>query len=207
MPAVETATLVRVLQPMGVPDVSGGLYWMSPNIGDMPSKGMSVVPPDSEYSDYKRFGCRIKIHRKSGYGPEPETLLEWSGYRFKAFMRWKWYFRYRAALLQVQNPKRLIEIGEFQFMLKVPLSEKVERKKRELAAQKGEVTKWERIHDQELKNPHDLFGIESHPHYQKALRKLDEKRQKRDRLQKEYDALLEHQKNASPVKETQTPQQ
>lgn len=145
---------------------------------------------NDSYPDFKRYGCRLKLHRKTFNVSNPELIQEWTGYRFKEYMRWKWYFRYRAALLQIENPKRLVEIGEFQYMLDVPLEEKILRKKRELAAQKGEVTKWERIHRQSLDNPNDLFGIESNPNYQKALRKLQEKRDKRDFLQKEYDELL-----------------
>ena len=46
-----------------------------------------------------------KIH-----GGEHLKMLRWEGYSLEWAVKWKWYFKYRAALWKVQNPR--LEIDE-----------------------------------------------------------------------------------------------
>lgn len=53
------------------------------------------------------FWFRIKVYTKRG-GEMVETLY-WELLPFEVRMKWDWYFKYRAALLQVKYPRFVVD--------------------------------------------------------------------------------------------------
>lgn len=62
------------------------------------------------YTVPKVYYARIYLHRTDIVSGSPEMLMEWKGMLFDHFIRWEWFFRYRAALLQVEHGKRCVEL-------------------------------------------------------------------------------------------------
>lgn len=62
--------------------------------------------------NFQKYGCAIMLHRLPFYASDPELMLAWENLPFQTYGKFKWYFRYRAALIQVQHPKRFVEIRE-----------------------------------------------------------------------------------------------
>lgn len=51
---------------------------------------------------YQQYYFVIKVINQSR---EVVELLRWDDMRFEVYCKWSWYFKYRAALLQVKYPK------------------------------------------------------------------------------------------------------
>lgn len=50
----------------------------------------------------------VRCDTKNG-GGENVFFIKWSGLRFELLIKYRWYFNYRAALLQIQYPKYIVE--------------------------------------------------------------------------------------------------
>jgi len=59
----------------------------------------------------KAFYRTIKVYDKLG-GNLIETM-SWENMKFELVMKWSWYFKYRAALLQIKYPKYLVELIQY----------------------------------------------------------------------------------------------
>ncbi len=110
----------------------------------------------------------------------------WKGLRFDLRLKYDWYFKYRAALLQVKYPKKYIEVRwgsepavgkTLKQMLKCQLSSK-----------QGQVTKFQNRLNNVIKHWDQLFPIEDDPIYIKCLNKLN-------RLKLEYENIKASYKN------------
>lgn len=112
----------------------------------------------------KRFGSRwIK-------------KLHWKGYTIDQFSKWKWYFKYRAALLKVQNPKFYVEeiwgaenaIGPSkEFLEKKNLKNKISTSRRMITKLSNSISSYEEAQNKKL------FPDFENKNYQKAILKLD----------------------------------
>ncbi len=127
---------------------------------------------DVPMTAYKRWGCVIQLHRQSYYCSDSKTVHHWTGYKFENFMRWKWYFRYRAALLQVQNPYVLVEIREYQFDIALADKEKERHLRAKLTAAKRKHTEYLNKVEQARQIWQELFPIESDPLFEKVMGKI-----------------------------------
>jgi uncharacterized coiled-coil protein SlyX len=85
----------------------------------------------------KMFGCRIDA-RIPAKKHEPLVKV-WEGYTFDQIMKWKWYFKYRAALIQVQNPKADVNFIIFDYQATGFDLQKII--KNQIKAKKGNITK------------------------------------------------------------------
>lgn len=56
----------------------------------------------------KAFYRVIKVREKTGK-PVIE-FIKWDNMKFNTVCKWEWYFKYRAALLQIKYPKYLVEL-------------------------------------------------------------------------------------------------
>lgn len=104
------------------------------------------------------------------YGPGREIVecLSWAGLRYELRLKWDWYFKYRAALLQVQYPKHTVEIlhgsepatGKTLEQLEsnklIALKGKITRAKNKLAAYEKEFAAWQKSYT-------EIFPREQHP--------------------------------------------
>lgn len=121
----------------------------------------------------KCWGVKIILHHSTGYSAIQECIYYNKGFRFKTFMRWQWYFRYRAALFQVQNPKYYAELVTFDYEQKPTDVEIVKRRKDVIAARRRNLTIYQnRLSDYE-KAYTGLFPIADDPKHQKARRTVD----------------------------------
>lgn len=135
----------------------------------------------------KRFGCQIVVHRGKGKESDPEKVHFWTGLRFHIFNKYRWYFRYRCALLQVKYPMRYVELRNFDYDF-VPTHEIIlKRKKNLMIAQRALLTKSVNRLEGYEKNWVSLFPIEKDELYQKALFKIESVKVKLRSLEKDYE--------------------
>ena len=79
----------------------------------------------------KKFGCQILLHRGKSHESGAESHYFVKGLSFDLFTKYRWYFRYRAALLQVQYPMRYVELRQFDYEHKPEKAELRKRLKRQ----------------------------------------------------------------------------
>lgn len=101
----------------------------------------------------------------------------WENYSMDLFKRWKWFFRYRAALLQVKYPKYIISENwggkSATGLTKLQLEEKL--KKNELTTAKRMVTKiTNAIEKFEIEESKKLIPNWENPKYLNTKEKLAE---------------------------------
>jgi hypothetical protein len=128
----------------------------------------------------KRF--YVKIDAGPQAGGNPCVYLN-KDFPFEPFMKWKWYFDYRAALYKVQHPKYRVDLmtGSYNYVLApevafLTLKNKIIAKKRVISKYRNQI--------QMAKNEwNELFPIEEYPLYKKARAKIN-------RTQTELDNLM-----------------
>jgi hypothetical protein len=96
--------------------------------------------------------------------------LKWEGLSWEVRCKWAWYFRYRAALLQIKHPRHEVEMrwgndpkpneAELQHANKV-------------RAKKGKITEMENKLRRVRAGWTEMFPIEDHPKYQEFATKLE----------------------------------
>ena len=108
------------------------------------------------------------------YNSKPGDVIEflsWSGLRFDLRMKHDWYFKYRAALLQVKHPRAIVECtwGSEPATGKT-LEQILEQKRR---AKRAKVTKYINLLQKARLNWSSLFPIEEDAQYQRAVAKIE----------------------------------
>ena len=108
--------------------------------------------------------------------------IKWEGLPWATRCKFDWYFKYRAALLQVKYPKYHIE----KTWGNVPADGKTAKQiiQNKISSKKGQLSKFKSLLFQAKANWNQIFPIENEPDYQKAVTKIQ-------RLEKEYHDLLE----------------
>lgn len=101
---------------------------------------------------------------------EVVEYLSWSGLVWELRLKYDWYFKYRAALLQVKYPKFEIQTTWGNEPAGGKTLEKIRKDK--ISGKKATITK----HKNSLKKVKDnwasLFPIEDDPDYQRAIEKI-----------------------------------
>lgn len=97
-------------------------------------------------------------------------LMRWDDMRFETRNKWDWYFRYRAALAQVQHPRAYVEFawghGEPTAHTKVQMElNRISAKRRKITEYRNKLTKAEA-------NWNSLFPIQEDQLYQRAVHKI-----------------------------------
>lgn len=105
--------------------------------------------------------------------PYPYTVLEyykWENLSFELFIKYKWYFEYRYALLRIKYPKFRIEHNQ----LKRDLNQKEKKSlfENRLIGKKRTLTKYRNALKLFEKNWSSLFPIMEDEQYQMALVKI-----------------------------------
>lgn len=124
----------------------------------------------------KGFFYRIVLKTKKHNGDTLETLL-WDDMELDFRNRWEWYFRYRASLLQVQNPKFYVETHRGYHDASSLLTEKIlaKRKKNKITTCKRMITQFSNaIEEYKSIESNKLIPNWNHPKYLKCLKKLEE---------------------------------
>lgn len=98
----------------------------------------------------------------------------WEDMPWAVRTKWNWYFRYRAALAQVQNPKSTVEVREWSLKIK-DIEDLIEIQKKSVSSAKGQVTKIENLLEKAEKHWNKIFPISEDILYKKAKEKLAKK--------------------------------
>lgn len=127
--------------------------------------------------DFKRYGCKIILHRQTFQGAEGKLMHFWKDLPFKTYMKFQWYFQYRAALIKVQNPKLFVEICPFQYDYVPSKVQQLKRLQDKLKSAKAKRTEWANKVERYKAEWNRLFPVEEDPIYQAAMIKINEKEQ------------------------------
>lgn len=107
--------------------------------------------------------------------------------RVEFFIRWKWYFEYRAALLRVKYPKAFIEFthGPYEYIL--PEQEYKTKLENNIKAAKAKLTEYSNKIAKAKANWMEMFPIEDHPGWRKISEKQEYYRLRLQILKEEYE--------------------
>lgn len=127
----------------------------------------------------KLFWFRIEI-QSGKIGVDKPTVMLWQNLPWAVRIKWDWYFKYRAALAQVQHPRAnvIVTWGNSE-----PDQRSVEKIRRdEISRQQAKVTKIKNLMFKARAEWNDLMPIEDHPNYIKAKAKLEYEQARLDEL-------------------------
>ena len=82
--------------------------------------------------------------------------------------RWRWYFKYRAALLQVKYPKFDVELSYTTSDMKCK-TQQIHLLERKIVAKKSKVTEFRNKYESIRARHKELFPVEDHPVYMKYI--------------------------------------
>jgi len=132
---------------------------------------------------------RMTVKVLRGYNPH-DTIekLVWDGLSNQLLIRYRWYFEYRQALLKVQYPKNKVLLEHFRYQpeSQSEIEQSVLRVQNLIVARKRKITEVSNKLKEAKASWTELFPLDQHPNYQKAMEKLFRLRQEKA----EYEAQL-----------------
>lgn len=137
----------------------------------------------------RRMYVKIRFYKNRRYSTLAEVYYFRNEMSIDFFMRWKWYFEYRAALLRVQNPHAFIELTHGSYEFTLPDEEYRIKTYNLLLGAKRKKTEFQNKIDYAKKNWNELFPIEDHPLWKKVEEKLNYYIKRVELLSKEYEVL------------------
>lgn len=98
-------------------------------------------------------------------------ILSWSGLKWELRLKYDWYFKYRAALLQVKYPRYEVQ----SYWGNEPATGKTleEIRQSKIRAKKAKITEYKNKLKKAKLNWSSLFPIEDDIYYQKAVEKIN----------------------------------
>lgn len=141
-----------------------------------------------------RFYAKISYWEK--YRSLMQTVYFRNDMTSEFFHRWRWYFKYRAALIQVQNPKAGVELNMGAYKYTLPDDEYEAKLKNLILAAKRKITEFQRKIDHARRNWNEIFPIEENPLWLKVQEKLNDYQSRLELLNDEYDRFI-HKRNGS----------
>lgn len=115
------------------------------------------------------FNVYLKVRTKRANG-ENIAFHKWEDLTLQLLVRYDWYFKYRAALYQVKYPKAFVEYSRFKHEAKGNQLQIALRNR--WIAKKRKVTEWTNRIARAEAEYNELFPIEEHKVYIKAVAKL-----------------------------------
>lgn len=115
--------------------------------------------------------------------------LHWKDLPWPVRTKWDWYFKYRAALLQVQNPRWQVHMhwGDA-----VPSTEQLLTHRRNVVtAKKGRLTQAINAVEKAKEEWSSLFPIEQDPAYKRAQQEIDRRRRELSEAINRWHELVE----------------
>lgn len=121
---------------------------------------------NANYDVVHWFSIKVLNHKR-----EVIEFYLWDNLRFKLRIKYDWYFKYRAALLQVKHPRFKVETcwGNKPAIGKTLL----QFKKDKIKSKKSKITEYKNKLNLAKQNWISLFPIEDDPFYQKAEMKIN----------------------------------
>lgn len=118
----------------------------------------------------KRFFVKIEAGPQAGGNP---CVYFNRDFPFETFMKWKWYFDYRAAMHKVKNPRHRVDLLTGSYNYVAPFESQVRTLKNKITGKKRIISKFENQIRLVKNNWNELFPIDDLPDYQKAIAKID----------------------------------
>lgn len=112
------------------------------------------------------FTIKVINHRR-----EIVEFLSWSGLKWELRLKYDWYFKYRAALLQVKYPKFEVQTYWGKEMATGKTLEEIRQAK--IRAKKSKITEYKNKLKKAELNWSSLFPIEDDIDYKKAVEKIN----------------------------------
>lgn len=105
---------------------------------------------------------------------------------YEVAIKWHWYFKYRAALIQVNNPRWYVELtsGSHEFVM--PIEEKRRLLKDKITAKKAKITKVINEFERVKREWVSIFPIEQDHRYEPTVLKIEELKNELKSLEFEY---------------------
>lgn len=143
----------------------------------------------TQHVNDKKYGCKIILHRQQYYGSEGKLLHYWNDLSFKTFIKFQWYFQYRAAMVKVEHPRQFVELATFQYDY-VPKADEIKKRLQDkLKSAKAKRTEWGNKVERYKAGWNSLFPIEEDPNYKNAMDRIKEKEQSIIDLETQISAL------------------
>lgn len=111
------------------------------------------------------FNIKVINHRR-----EIVEFLSWSGLKWELRLKYDWYFKYRAALLQVKYPKFEVQTNWGNEPATGKTLEEIRQGK--IRAKKAKITEYKNKLEKAKSNWSSLFPIEDDIDYQRAVEKI-----------------------------------
>lgn len=121
-----------------------------------------------------RHGAKILISYSGVHGIDTHCLKIWQGLRFDTYMKFRWYFRYVAARIQMRYPKALVEVVPFK--VAYVLSEQEQKRKSikdRITRTKASITQVQKALDNMHASWSELFPIEQDTTWIAGVKKLE----------------------------------
>lgn len=119
--------------------------------------------------DHKVYWCGIRVLEK--HGGKRLEVLKWDNLRFELQVKYQWYFRYRAALLQVKYPRAIVELTTGD--KKPDAHRAVHLAHNRLRARKAKVTEFNNKLDKLKESWNSLFPLEEDPKFNLVQQKIE----------------------------------
>jgi hypothetical protein len=141
----------------------------------------------SAHVNDKRYFVKVR-------GGKQQALAETIYYRnemtFEFFIKWRWYFEYRAALYRVNNPRHFVDISHGGYEYIPPRVELIKMLKNKITNRKGKVTQWDCCISKAKETWSELFPIEDDQMFQKAVAKLNKAKLELEQMEAELENIL-----------------
>lgn len=142
---------------------------------------MYLEPSFESVTDRLHWVC-IKVETEERR--ELVEYLKWQGLTWAVRCKWAWYFRYRAALLQIKHPRHRVEMRWGNDPK--PDAAQISHQNR-IRARKAKITELENREWKARASWNQMFPIETHPAYQKHAARLQRLRRELAELQNQSD--------------------
>lgn len=136
----------------------------------------------------RRFYVKIRFN-KNNSPALAEVYYYKNDMSFQFFIRWKWYFHYREALLRVQNPHAFIELSHGSYEYTLPDDTYKKKVYNLLVGAKRKRTEFKNKIEEARKYWDELFPIEEHPKWVKVEEKLKYYEDRIVSLTEEYEQI------------------
>jgi hypothetical protein len=103
---------------------------------------------------------------------DPVEILSWKGLRFELRRKYDWYFKYRAALLQVKYPKLEVQVWWGNDPATGKTLEQIRKDK--IKAKKAKITEYKNKIQKARESWNRIFPIEDDVFYKRALAKISQ---------------------------------
>ena len=137
----------------------------------------------------RRYFVKIRFHKDLKYSTLAETMYFQNDMTLDFYMRWQWYFKYREALLRVQNPHSFIELSNGGYEYILPEEQHKKKVYNLLLAAKRKLTQYKRAIEYAKENWDQLFPMEEHPQYIRVMDKLKYYEDRVIILSNEYESI------------------